>query len=235
MLFRQEIYSLEFLAVLSYLIMKQQDLHYPHSFKERKPVFLDQVLFVPRHYFSHEEWQIPIFLDNRPLYIEYCSGNGEWIIDKAKAFPNVNWVAVEKKFDRVRKIWVKAKNQGIKNLVVVAGEAETYAKFYLKPESVDRVFVNFPDPWPKDRHAKHRIIQTSFIQMVSNSLKPDALVTLVTDDTDYKEQMTDVMEKSALFSLSDDGPSLEEYGSSYFHRLWVSKGKEIHYLKFKKL
>lgn len=215
--------------------MKQQDLRYPHSFKERRPIFQDQVLFVPRHYFAHEEWQTPIFADEKPLFVEYCSGNGEWIIDKAKKFPEVNWVAVEKKFDRVRKIWVKAKNQGIKNLVVVAGEAESYTQFYLKTESVDQVFVNFPDPWPKDRHAKHRIIQPAFIQMVTRSLKQGALVTLVTDDTPYKEQMVDVMEKSGFFESTSDGPNLEEYGSSYFHRLWVEKGKEIYYLKFKKI
>jgi tRNA (guanine-N7-)-methyltransferase len=206
--------------------MRQQDLLYPYSFEERKPLLRDGVLFIPKRY----EHQGLVSEKKAPLFVEFCSGNGEWIIEKAMRHPEVYWVAVEKKFDRVRKIWAKMKNRNIQNLLIVAGEAEAYAQFYLAPESVDQIFINFPDPWPKGRHAKHRLIQPPFIEQLRVCMKPGAGLTLVTDDLPYRNQMESVVGEY----LQPEKCEGEGYGTSYFHRLWLEKGKEIHYLHFKR-
>lgn len=212
--------------------MRQQDLRYPYSFAERKPIFHNQVLFIPRHYSLHEEWKEELLAQDRPIFVEFCSGNGEWIINKALEYPDIQWVAVEKKFDRIRKIWVKKEQKGLKNLLIVAGEAETYAQFYLKEGSVDQIFVNFPDPWPKDRHAKHRLIQTPFMDTLAHCMKQSAIFTLVTDDVPYRDQVIDVLSEHPLFSPQE--VNHEGYGSSYFHRLWVEKGRDIHYIRYQR-
>ncbi|MBM3201889.1 MAG: tRNA (guanosine(46)-N7)-methyltransferase TrmB [Chlamydiae bacterium] len=212
--------------------MKQQDLLYPYTFDERRPLLEDQVFFIPKNYPNHSAWEGSLLPNNRAIHVEFCSGNGEWIIQKATEEPDVFWVAVERKFDRVRKIWVKAKQKGLTNILIVCGEAETFAEFYLKPQTVCHIFINFPDPWPKLRHAKNRLMQKTFAELVVRALKTGGLFTFVTDDTPYRHQTEKLIkEETDLISTQD---VLEDYGSSYFHRLWLEKGKEIHFLRFRK-
>ena len=91
------------------LPMKPQDLIIPFSWDERRPCLLDRLWFIPSYYTDYESWKklfslTEIFPNNNNAIIEYCSGNGQWIIDKAKNHPESNWIAVEKRFDRARKI-----------------------------------------------------------------------------------------------------------------------------------
>lgn len=207
--------------------MKPKDLKYPFSFETRRSFYEDGVLYVPRFYegHSHDTW--PPFENDNPVHIEFCSGNGLWIIERAQKEPNINWVAVEKDFERVRKIYSKMKNFGISNLRVVSGYGEDFAINYLKDETVDHVYVNFPDPWPKDRHAKHRIIQLPFMKEVARIIKPDGLVQLVTDDPTYAEQMRSVLEQLGGHVSTETLQEGHSYGVSWFETLWRSKGKSI--------
>lgn len=219
--------------------MKPKDLKHPIAWEERRPLIYDGVFFVPDFYHEHEqfifpEWEsVEIFGNDRPVSVEYCSGNGKWIIERAQAEPQKNWVALEKRFDRVRKIWSKAKNEGIENLFIVCGEGLTWTKNYLRDATVDATFVNFPDPWPKDRHAKHRIIQAPFAHQLERILKDDGIATLVTDDKTYSEQMMEVMGGIKAFELAFDGDN-DNYGSSYFNDLWRELGREIRHMHFQK-
>src|SRR5580700_9513896 len=148
------------------MVIKAKDLWIPVSFKERIPLLFDQFFYLPSHFSEYKKYPLPsfssLFEKEAPVAIEYCSGNGEWIIEKAKAHPEYNWIAVEKRIDRVRKIWARGKNAHLKNLLTVFGEAKTFTEHYLRESSISRVYINFPDPWPKNRHAKHRLVQKSF-------------------------------------------------------------------------
>lgn len=203
--------------------MKPKDVRFPHSWEERAPCLIEGMLFVPK-YFQHELWTGPEFTG----YVEFCSGNGEWIIDKATQNPDTQWIAVEMDFLRARKIYSKRMNLGLKNLLVVCGKAEAFAQYYLKEGSIEGIFINFPDPWPKGRHAKHRIVQAPFTQEMRRILKKGGTATLVTDDPTYHGQMQKEMEKYFIETPFDG----EAYGTSWFERLWREKGKEIHYLRY---
>jgi tRNA (guanine-N7-)-methyltransferase len=88
--------------------MKPKNLKCPLRWAERRPLLHEGVFFVPPFYDRHEEWnQFPWEETGRLLAVEYCSGNGDWIIAKALAHPDRLWIAVEKLFCRVRKIWSK--------------------------------------------------------------------------------------------------------------------------------
>ncbi len=222
--------------------MKATDLKYPFTWEERHPVLCDRVLFIPKHYSLHEEWKFPrwesaeLFGRDAPVFIEYCSGNGSWIIDRAEKNPEALWVAVEKRFDRVRKIWVKMKKRGIENLLIVCGDAQTFSSKYLESNSVEGIYVNFPDPWPKDKHAKHRLFQLPFTKEIARIVKKGGSATLVTDDPPYSLQMIESMHGSALWKSSLEDPYFKRewdaYGTSFFEELWRGKGKEIHYHHF---
>lgn len=205
--------------------MKPKDLKYPFKFEDRRPFMGEGIFFVPDHYDSYDEWQGE-FLQN-PVSVEYCSGNGEWIVGMAEKFPDMQWIAVEMDFERVRKIYAKKVNRGLDNLLIVSGKAQNFTKHYLPDQSVDAIYVNFPDPWPKDRHAKHRLIQGEFVDELKRISRGS--ITFVTDDLPYHVQMREQMHRRFPKFSTDPIP---EYGTSFFERLWVGKGREIHFLRY---
>ena len=216
------------------------DFKIPCSFENRRPLLQDGFLFIPGFY---EEIGAhgpvldftEIFQNTNPVLIEYCSGNGQWISAKAKDNPNLNWIAVEKDFERARKIWLKAKKQNLKNLFLVFGEALTFSLHYLKDQSLEGFFVNFPDPWPKRRHFKKRLVNADFMETVKKKIKPLGKATLVTDHEEMAFFMIESALKSSwkpLFKKPYFSEELIGYGSSYFEKLFRGKGKQIRYMQF---
>lgn len=184
-------------------------------------------------------WESPLFFgNNHPINIEYCSGNGEWIAKKALEEPGINWIAVEKKFQRASKIWNKKRVLGLDNLLIICGEGFSATKNYFPSNSIKNIFINFPDPWPKTRHHKHRIVQDCFVAELARILVPEGLFTFVTDDLPYGEWSCEKIQQSSFFSAlyPETGFILEEesYGSSYFDALWRKLGRTIYYYRFGK-
>jgi tRNA (guanine-N7-)-methyltransferase len=215
--------------------MRPVDLPILFTWEERKPLLHEGMLCVPRYYDEHEKFTLDlkeIFQNENPICVEFCSGNGEWIARAAQSYPEYNWIGVEKQFKRTRQIWAKKQNLGLKNLLPVCGLAEDFCQHYLKDSFIEKAYVNFPDPWPKNSHAKNRIIQRPFIDMLTNVSKPKASLTLVTDDERYSNQMMKVVSGHPRWRSVEDCVLPEDYGSSYFNRLWQGLGKYIRYMKF---
>ena len=224
--------------------MTRQELKIPFSWKERKPILLNRLLYIPEYFFAHDlyahlfEESLQFFEKKQKIFVEYCSGNGEWIIEKAKQHPNINWIAVEKRFDRARKIWKKMHKENSKNLLVVLGEGLTFTKFYLPATSVHEVYINFPDPWPKNCHSKHRLLQKEFMQEITRIIPDNAKIIIATDDEITMQRTCDMFLSSEKWQSTFAYPyyvqNWQDYGYSYFSSLWQSKGKEIFYMSFYK-
>lgn len=223
--------------------MKPTDLKPPFKWDNRQILINDRVWYVParvENNFVFPGWEHPdLFGNNNPVCVEYCSGNGAWLAAKALAYPAINWLGVEKKYERVRKVWSKVKNLELKNLVVLCGEAHNATKHFFPDHSVYDVYVNFPDPWPKTRHAKHRLIQGEFVQELWRILNEGRSLTFVTDDVPYSEWLIEVMQQHGGFHSTYPDPyyvtDQDQYGTSYFDALWRSKGRTIRYHQFKKI
>lgn len=222
--------------------MKPKDLKPPTNWEQRYVTIRDRVWYVPEHYEAYDQYPFPgwshadLFGQDRPVVVEYCSGNGTWIANKAAEQAELNWLAVEKRFDRVRKIWSKIKNRALPNLVALCGEGQTATHHYFPSQSVDAVYVNFPDPWPKKRHAKHRLIKASFLDELERVLKPSGTVCIVTDDATYSELVIEEFTRHPGFAPSYPAPYFVTewpgYGESYFEELWREKGRVIRYHLF---
>lgn len=224
--------------------MRPFDLKPSFSFQDRKVCIEDGVFYIPEHFhdpsFAFPGWNHEIvFPKSQPICIEFCSGNGDWIAKRARDFPHLNWVAVEMQFSRVQKIWSKKKNHALSNLFIVCGEGYCASNRYFPQESVEQIYVNFPDPWPKRRHAKHRIVRAPFVEEVHRLLKKDGTLMLVTDDENYSNEMIGVLLNQKGFASFFDPPyfveDFPEYGSSYFESIWKKQGKTIRYHLFKKV
>lgn len=224
--------------------MKPKNLKCPFTWEDRRPLIHDGILYVPKYYFNHENFVFPrwesaeIFGREAPIEVEYCSGNGDWVLQKSLENPHHNWIAVEMQFERVRKIWSKRHNLNIKNLFIVCGEALTFIRYYVPKQSFSAAYVNFPDPWPKEKHAKNRLLQEPFITELARVCKTDSIATLVTDHPIYSKSMIRSMLANPSWSACYEEPyfvtSLEGYGSSYFEALWRTKGIPIHYHQFRR-
>lgn len=224
--------------------MRPKDLKFPFVGDERHILLNDRVWFIPERMhlkeFNFPGWSHPdVFGNDHPICVEYCSGNGAWIADKAEKFPLINWIAVEKKFVRARKIWSKVKNLGLNNLLIICGEGHNATKRFFGDNFSSNVFINFPDPWPKNKHAKHRLIQPEFAQEIWRILREGSSLTFVTDDVPYSQWLIQVMGAHPGFTSCYPDPfyvnEQPDYGSSYFDELWRAKGREIRYHQFKKI
>lgn len=215
-------------------MVQPKNFQFPFSKDSARVLLHEGVLFIPpqvkRDAIAFPGWG-HCFAKEAPLHVEFCSGNGTWIIEKAKAFPSLNWVAVEKRFDRVRKIWSKRENEHIPNLLIVFGDARVFLKECIPTHSLHRLYINFPDPWPKRRHAKHKILSPSFFQESHRAIQPDGQLIFVTDDPDYSSCFAELAKQnSSTWKQRLEKESVPDgYGTSFFHSLFSSQGKKIHY------
>jgi tRNA (guanine-N7-)-methyltransferase len=219
--------------------MKPRDLKRALTFEERRPLLHDHIFYVPVYYSNYSCFALDFssyFGNDNPLCIEYCSGNGDWVVQRAQLETSMNWIAVERRFERVKKIWSKLKNHALTNLLIVFGEALIFTQHYVKSESIDEAYINFPDPWPKAKHAKNRLIQLGFINELARILHGGKKMTIVTDDLPYVKQTVNLFCNHLHFSPNFCAPyymlDLPGYGNSWFENLWKEQGKQIHYTQF---
>ena len=218
--------------------MRPKDLKRPFTWQERRYVIIDKIFYIPKlctaDNFCFPGWlSEETFSADQPIYMELCSGNGDWVVEKALQMPHLNWIAVEKKFDRVQKIWSKMKNYAVSNLMIVCADARVFAKEFLAQNQLTNIFINFPDPWPKNSHAKHRLVQRVYLSLLAEKLKLEGGLTLVTDDENYANFFVKEISSVSMMRPDHDYKSdLSVYGSSYFGTMWQEMGRTIKTLKY---
>jgi tRNA (guanine-N7-)-methyltransferase len=140
-----------------------------------------------------------LFARSQPLEVELGSGDGTFITQYAQRRPDRNFLGVERLLGRLRKIDRKGQRAGLANLRLIRIEAAYLLEYLLPPESVEALHVYFPDPWPKRKHQKNRLVNARFTELAAHALTPRGRVYLRTDDRDYFEQMTSVFTASGRF------------------------------------
>lgn len=123
------------------------------------------------------EW----FSKKQPLYIEVGSGMGRFITEMAQRYPEVNFVGIERDKNVIIRIVEKVIEQNISNLRLLTTDAQHLQEFFRNGE-VDRVYLNFSDPWPKKRHAKRRLTHANFLTHYKEILNDDGEIHFKTDN-----------------------------------------------------
>ena len=131
-----------------------------------------------------------MFTTVQPLEVELGSGDGSFIVNYAKLHPEHNFLGVERLLGRLRKVDRKARRAGLTNLSGLRIESAYFLEYLLPRASVTALHIYFPDPWPKRKHRKNRLVNERFTQLAHEVLVPGGVVYLRTDDRDYFEQMT---------------------------------------------
>jgi tRNA (guanine-N7-)-methyltransferase len=149
-----------------------------------------------------------LFPADQPLEIELGSGDGSFLVEYARRHPEHNFIGVERLLGRIRKLDRKGRRAGLANLRGVRIESSYFLEYLLPPHSAIALHIYFPDPWPKRKHRRHRLVNERFPALARQSLAPGGTVYLRTDDRDYFTQMTAVFAASASFRAVDTSPEL---------------------------
>jgi tRNA (guanine-N7-)-methyltransferase len=133
-----------------------------------------------------------LFPKAQPLEVELGAGDGSFLAKYAEAHREHNFIGVERLLGRLRKIEKKSLRAGLENVALFRIEASYFLEFLLPEKSVSALHVYFPDPWPKRKHRKNRLVNEPFAELVGKVLLPGGTIFLRTDDADYFSQMTRV-------------------------------------------
>lgn len=130
-----------------------------------------------------------LFGNSRPVEIELGCGKGRFIIQSARRRPEINFLGIERaaKFFRILK--ERAAASGVTNIRLLKDDADYFIRKYLPLNSVQAYHIYFPDPWPKKRHHKRRLITAEFIELIKRSLTANGCIFFATDFKDYFDVM----------------------------------------------
>lgn len=151
----------------------------------------------------------PIDLDeafgrHAPKTLEIGFGMGETTASIARAHPQVDYLGIEVHSPGVGSLLKQIAELELTNLRIVQHDAVEVVQNMLLPEALDAIHVFFPDPWPKKRHHKRRLVQPPFVTLLASRLKPGGYIHLATDWHEYAEQMLEVLRGEASLSNTAD-------------------------------
>ena len=142
-----------------------------------------------------------LFSQDQPLEIELGSGDGSFLANYATLHPERNFLGVERLLGRLRKLDRKARRAGLSNLRGVRIESAYFLEYLLPHHSTLALHIYFPDPWPKRKHRRHRLLNERFPTLARQALAPGGVIHLRSDDEDYFAQMRSVFDASPMFRL----------------------------------
>lgn len=126
-------------------------------------------------------WREAVGNPQTPLYVELGTGKGKFITTLASRYPQINFVGIEREQEVLLKTALKAQEKELNNLLLLWTDGEHLEEIFA-PGEVDRLYLNFPDPWPKNRHAKRRLTHRRFLEKYLQIIKPGGEIHFKTDN-----------------------------------------------------
>ena len=164
-----------------------------------------------------------LFPKPQPLEVELGCGDASFLVEYARRNPGRNFIGVERLLGRIQKLDRKGCRAGLANLRGVRIESSYFLQHLLPPHSTVALHIYFPDPWPKKKHRKHRLIGEGFPLLTRAVLSPGGTVYLRTDDADYFQQMTEVFGADKQFKEMETPGELAALPTD-FEREFVARG-----------
>jgi tRNA (guanine-N(7)-)-methyltransferase len=158
------------------------------------------------------------------LELEIGAGRGDFIVERAAANPECDFLAIESATQVAQLMAVRAGRRGVANLRVLRMDARSLVNLILPTRQLSACHIYFPDPWPKDRHVKHRLFTPYFAHSLRRVLAPDASLYVATDVGDYAVAIFAMLEAAGFMRTACAVPGATATG---FARKFIEAGREI--------
>lgn len=176
--------------------------------------------------------------ETAPLDLEIGTGNGYFFAHRAETEPTRSLIGIEVKYKPLIQSIRRARRAGAENVRIVRYDANCLEDIFGS-EEVNHVFIHHPDPWPRKRDWKHRLIQDDFLEILWNVMRPGSFVNFKTDSEDYYDWALPIFEKSKFKKLRETrdlhkSEWATENFVTHFESLFLQKGQPIFYCRFEK-
>ena len=181
-------------------------------------------------------WKEKIFSSINPIHIEIGMGKGQFITQMAANNPDINYLGIERYSSVLLRAATKFEKEPLDNLRFLCVDAKKLTDIFDKNE-IDRIYLNFSDPWPKDRHAKRRLTSPIFLELYSEIIREDGLLEFKTDNTNLFDYSIMTIDESSLWEMCNytydlhNEPSMNEGNiMTEYEEKFSCQGNPIHKL-----
>lgn len=189
---------------------------------------------VPGDYFRKLE-RAEICRGDRPLEVDLGCGDGSFLMEMAREFPERDFLGVERLLGRVRKVCKKLTRRNLENVRVLRLESRYTVEWLLPEAAVSRLHLLCPDPWPKLRHNRRRLMQADFFEAVNRSLQPGGEFLFMTDHEEYFQWAREKVVAFGKFELLEWDEDTFFYPKTDFQVQWENEGKSMFRLRCRTL
>ncbi len=196
---------------------------------EQSPYFLDV---------DHKPDWPSLFENDHPLKLEIGFGNGKFLLEMAIREPQFNFIGMDFYHKGIRKVITRINKLQLENIRIVYGDAREKVPLMFAEQELETIYINFPDPWPKKRHYKRRLIKPPFVDALAKTLAAGGNVLVATDSEPYAMEILEFFEAHADLK-NKIGPgvfrgSRGDIPQSKYERNFLKAGEKIYYLEFLK-
>lgn len=163
-----------------------------------------------------------LFGRDAPVELEIGFGSGDYLVTTAKENPTTNFIGIELAWLSIRNALRKIGFSGLHNVRLVQGDARVLLRRIFQQQSLDRVYSLFPCPWPKKRHAKHRLFDAAFLKLLNSRIKLGGDILIVTDHKDYFEW---ILEQGSNCGFELDSRLIPPVFATKYERKWREQGQ----------
>lgn len=200
--------------------------------EDAQPYVAAENELVPENYFAALDLA-EVFARSAPLEVDIGCGDGGFLAARAEQFPERNFMGLEKLAGRVRRGGKKTARAGLTNVRFLRIESVYAIQYLFPPGSVEMAHLLFPDPWPKKKHRRRRIVTPDFLRLVHQVLEPNGRFRIATDQEDYFAAMRELILPSAFAEVF---PAPEEkFPITTFEKHFLAEGAPIHRLELCKI
>ncbi|MEI6881620.1 MAG: tRNA (guanosine(46)-N7)-methyltransferase TrmB [Bacteroidota bacterium] len=186
------------------------------------------------------KWTAEYFKNNHPITIELGCGKGEYSVALAQVFPERNFIGIDIKSNRMWRGAKTAIENNLTNVAFMRASIHLIEEFFDNNE-VSEIWITFPDPFPKDKHDKHRLTHPRFLERYKKIIKPDTIINFKTDDDGLFQFTLETLEQQKIKTLqviwdvhhSDEADEYLKNIKTYYEKLFSGRGRTIKFLKFK--
>jgi tRNA (guanine-N7-)-methyltransferase len=198
----------------------------------QRMIHIDSPFFVQEETLKTLENISEIFDREAPLALEIGCGTGGFVLQLAQKQPETNFLAIDIYNKGCYKTCRKADLNAVSNIRVLRMEARHLLNHYIRPESLGAVYINCPDPWPKKRHRRRRLVNGDFLKLLLYCLRPGGQLYFCTDFTEYAEEVAELFPFQGFQNQLPEAfvHELEDYPRSKYMQRFQGQGLPLYFM-----